>query len=112
MNKYTAQSLFSGYKIGKKNDYKYVAVPAKKLDHTCMVWFAGEYMIVKKGTKPVYKERFEDHFGREPYTMHYFKWTPFVRKSEEVVSMQDALVKIRDNNPSKWRKLGQMLGVK
>ena len=112
MNRYTAQSLFSGYKIGKKNNYKYVAVPQKKLDRTCMVFFAGEYMVIKKGTKPVYKEQFEDKFGRDPYIMYYFRFVPFIKKAHIEVSMQEALVKMKERNPSLWRQLGQKLGVR
>lgn len=111
MNRYTAQSLFSGYKIGKKNNYKYVAVPQKKLDHSCMVLFAGEYMVIKKGTQPVYKEVFEDKFGRLPYTMYYFRFVPYTKKRNEVVSISEALVKMREKNPVLWRQLGKKLGV-
>ena len=83
INKYVAKTLFDGYKINQKTSKKYVAVPEKQVKHTCLVYFLHEYMKIEKGAKPVYKEVFEDKFGRKPYTMLYFAWKPYIKKEKQ-----------------------------
>jgi hypothetical protein len=89
MNKYRAKTKFIGYKIGLDDDKMYVGIPEKKLNHTCMVIHDKQYMIIKKGEKPVAKyfqegKRNENGEKVAPdFYLCYFPWQPYRTKTKK-----------------------------
>jgi len=112
LNKYKAQTLITGYRINQKIEDKFVAVPKKRLGKDCIVYYSDDKMIIRRGTKPVYKETFEDKFNRysidgnkRTYTLCYFKWIP--DKKNEQVSVFDSI-----NNMPEDKKANILAGMK
>jgi hypothetical protein len=83
MSIYNAKTLFTGYKLGLKSDKVFVGVPRQKLKEDCIVKHDKDTMIVKKGTKPKTRKRFNDKFVIDKkYWLHYFIWKPEVKEPE------------------------------
>lgn len=87
MYKYTAKTLFTGYKLGLKNANLYVGIPKKHFEykthlrlpvesdeHCVGVSYAGEFQMFYVGKEET-KRTFNDKFRPgKTYTLLYFLW--------------------------------------
>lgn len=93
MNKYRAKSLIAGADVDPK--FKGMTLVATRYgsDHTQMITFGHEYIILPKKSKPLCVRTFEDKFGRDQqYHLYYYEWKPTVPKAVREVSAFDAIV--------------------
>jgi hypothetical protein len=81
--RYTAKTLFTGYKLGLKSPSLYVGVPKKyfKPDRSVPVKY-GEKLKYVRLKDSVYEQTFNDRFrpGKK-YTLTYYLWKR-IKKSE------------------------------
>lgn len=91
MSVYKAETLFTGYKLGLKTNKTFVGVPRQKLKEDCVVLHDNQRMVIKKGTKPKTKKRFDDKFivGKK-YWLHYFIWKPEVKEPDQTMKYFEA----------------------
>ena len=93
MKKYRIQRLVSGADIDSKYKGMTLIATPNGSDHTQMITFAHEYMIIKKGAKPLCVRTFEDKYGRsKQYHLFYHKWEPKVPKAVREVHIFEAPV--------------------
>lgn len=94
MTKYRAKSLVAGADVDSKYKGMTLIATPHGTDHTQMVTFANEYMMIPKKTKPLCIRTFNDKFGREKqYHLFYHLWKPTTPKAVREVSIQEAIVK-------------------
>ena len=94
MTKYRAKSLVSGADVDSAYKGMTLVATPHGADHTQMITFGHEYMILTKKTKPLCIRTFNDKFGRDKqYHLFYHKWEPKVPKAVREVSVQEAIVK-------------------
>lgn len=92
MNKYRAKSLIAGDKVDPKFKGMTLVATPNGTDHTQMVTFAHEYMVIPKRSRPLCVRTFEDKYGRnKKYHLFYFKWVPVTPKAVREVSVMEAI---------------------
>jgi len=81
---YKAKTLFTGYKLGLKNDKVYVAVPSKYIKQDKVtVTYENDKMYLNKNARPKHRETFNDKFRvGEKYTLYYYLWKPYKEELE------------------------------
>lgn len=95
MKKYRSEKLIRGEDL--KEEYKGLVLVAPPISsqHTFMVTFGHEYMIVKKHTKPLEVRTFHDKFGKDKnYRLYYFIWKPTTPKAVQNSWTPEGLSKV------------------
>lgn len=103
--KYRAKSLVSGADVDSAYKGMTLVATPHGAEHTQMITFGHEYMILPKKTKPLCVRTFNDKFGRDKqYHLFYHKWEPKVPKAVREVSVIDA-IQHSGMTADKWRSL-------
>lgn len=93
MKKYRIQRLVAGADIDSKYKGLTLIATPNGADHTQMVTFGHEYMMIPKKTKPLFIRTFNDKFGRnKQYHLFYHEWKPKVPKAVREVSALGAFL--------------------
>lgn len=94
MVKYRAKSLVRGDDVDPAYKGMTLVATPNGADHTQMVTFGHEYMILKKGTKPLCVRTFNDKFVPDKqYHLFYHVYKPTVPKAVREVSVMEAIQK-------------------
>ncbi len=92
MIKYRAKSLVSGADVDTAYKGMTLIATPNGAEHSQMITFGHEYMILPKKTKPLCVRTFNDKFGRDKqYHLFYHKWVPKVPKAVREVSVVEAI---------------------